>query len=478
MTAQTVTLSLISHTNVGKTTLARTLLYKDIGEVADRAHVTDISEAHELIRTPKGEVLQLYDTPGFGDTPRLWKHIERLDTPLLGFLGKVWDRFTARPLWCSQQALLNVRDHADVVLYLVNASEEPETAGYIELEMKILQWLDKPIMVLLNQMGQPKQSSVEEREVNRWRHHFRSISNDTRVIAFDAFARCWVQEDILWKEIVELLPAKQRLPMGNCIASLNERNEERFQKAMSHLGGALGKIFCDRETLPSQGFLTKLGDTLSSKESAEEQAASRLKERTEKILRNALTEIIHVYELPGEAKEKISGEASISTEKTADKSTWAIGGGVLSGALSGLAADFAAGGMTFGGGMVLGAILGASGGALLATGINTIKGKHEDYVEWSSEKADDFVRGAMLYYLAVAHYGRGRGEWRETKRPTFWRDAVTRTTTSRLHKDIETTVSRTRQTRDVNGHAICVLLSKATRDTLATLYPDTSIERR
>ena len=478
MTAQTVTLSLISHTNVGKTTLARTLLYKDIGEVADRAHVTDISEAHELIRTPRGEVLQLYDTPGFGDTPRLWKHIERLDTPLLGFLGKVWDRFTARPLWCSQQALLNVRDHADVVLYLVNASEEPETAGYIELEMKILQWLDKPIMVLLNQMGQPKQSSVEEREVNRWRHHFRSISNDTRVIAFDAFARCWVQEDILWKEIVELLPAKQRLPMGNCIASLNERNEERFQKAMSHLGGALGKIFCDRETLPSQGFLTKLGDTLSSKESAEEKAASKLKERTEKILRNALTEIIHVYELPGEAKEKISGEASISTEKTADKSTWAIGGGVLSGALSGLAADFAAGGMTFGGGMVLGAILGASGGALLATGINTIKGKHEAYVEWSSEKADCFVRGVILYYLAVAHYGRGRGEWRETKRPTFWRDAVTRTTTSRLHKDIETTVSRTRQTRDVNGHAICVLLSKATRDTLATLYPDTSIERR
>ena len=101
---------------------------------------------------------------------------------------------------------------------------------------------------------------------------------------------------------------------------------------------------------------------MSSKESAEEQAASRLKERTEKILRNALTEIIHVYELPGEAKEKISGEASISTEKTADKGTWAIGGGVLSGALSGLAADFAAGGMTFGGGMVLGAILGASGG--------------------------------------------------------------------------------------------------------------------
>lgn len=29
-------LSLVSHTNIGKTTLARTLLMRDVGEVADR----------------------------------------------------------------------------------------------------------------------------------------------------------------------------------------------------------------------------------------------------------------------------------------------------------------------------------------------------------------------------------------------------------------------------------------------------------
>ena len=37
---QTLSLSLVSHTNVGKTTLARTLLARDIGEVRDEAHVT------------------------------------------------------------------------------------------------------------------------------------------------------------------------------------------------------------------------------------------------------------------------------------------------------------------------------------------------------------------------------------------------------------------------------------------------------
>ena len=40
----TIALSLISHTNAGKTTLARTLLQRDVGEVRDAPHVTEFSE--------------------------------------------------------------------------------------------------------------------------------------------------------------------------------------------------------------------------------------------------------------------------------------------------------------------------------------------------------------------------------------------------------------------------------------------------
>ena len=36
----TIALSLISHTNAGKTTLARTLVGRDVGEVRDEQHVT------------------------------------------------------------------------------------------------------------------------------------------------------------------------------------------------------------------------------------------------------------------------------------------------------------------------------------------------------------------------------------------------------------------------------------------------------
>ena len=93
-----VTLSLISHTNVGKTTLARTLLRRDVGDVRDQAHVTEVSEAYPLIETPEAR-LRLWDTPGFGDTRRLMRRLRHERDPLGWFLHQVWDRVTDRPLW-------------------------------------------------------------------------------------------------------------------------------------------------------------------------------------------------------------------------------------------------------------------------------------------------------------------------------------------------------------------------------------------
>ena len=97
MTTARIDLSLISHTNVGKTTLARTLLRRDIGEVGDRAHVTDLAESDVLIESPEGDSLVLWDTPGFGDSARLLRRLRQVEQPFGWFLAQVWDRFAARP---------------------------------------------------------------------------------------------------------------------------------------------------------------------------------------------------------------------------------------------------------------------------------------------------------------------------------------------------------------------------------------------
>jgi predicted GTPase len=154
--AQTIALSLIAHTNAGKTTLARTLLGRDVGDVRDAPHVTGSAERYTMIESGGGDILELWDTPGFGDSARLARRLAGVEHPIARFLAMTWDRWRDRASWSSQQAVQNVRDEADVVLYLVNASESPTDAGYIEPELQILEWIGKPVVALLNQTGRPR----------------------------------------------------------------------------------------------------------------------------------------------------------------------------------------------------------------------------------------------------------------------------------------------------------------------------------
>jgi hypothetical protein len=106
--------ALVSHTNNGKTTLARTLVGVDVGEVRDAAHVTVLAEAHVLQTSAAGDRLLLWDTPGFGDSVRLLKRLASSGNPIGWFMREVFDRYRDRPFWLSQQALRAAKDAADV----------------------------------------------------------------------------------------------------------------------------------------------------------------------------------------------------------------------------------------------------------------------------------------------------------------------------------------------------------------------------
>jgi hypothetical protein len=424
-----ISLSLISHTNVGKTTLARTLLRRDVGEVRDAAHVTETANAHLLVTSPAGDELRLWDTPGFGDSARLLKRLQQAGNPLGWFLTQVWDRYVDRPFFSSQQAVRNVRDAADVVLYLVNASEDPAAAGYVDAEMQILGWIGKPVIVLLNQLGPPRPPAVEAGEVRRWAEHLSRYPWIRDTLAFDAFARCWVQEHALLDRIGQALPADRQETFARLAAAWRERNRETFESSIQVLARQLAAIATDSAVAMTAGagataraWVSSLLGARSRSDPAAEAAMAQLAQRLDQQVRRATDELIALHGLSGQAAAEILQRmgAEYLVDKAADPGKASLIGAAVSGALGGLAADLAAGGLTFGAGAVLGGLLGAAGARGLAGAYNLARGSDATTVRWSGEFLTGRVVGALLRYLAVAHFGRGRGDYVAGEYPPHW----------------------------------------------------------
>jgi hypothetical protein len=117
--------------------------------------------------------------------------------------------------------------------------------------------------------------------------------------------------------------------------------------------------------------------------------------------------------------------------RSINPSSGALAGAVVSGAIGGLAADALAGGLTLGGGMIAGGILGALGGSALARGYRLVGGREDPSVQWTPEFLDALYKQVLLRYLSVAHFGRGRGTYRDIELPSHWSDAVERAASSR-----------------------------------------------
>ncbi len=429
---KTVSLSLISHTNVGKTTLARTLLRKDIGDVRDDTHVTDTNEVHVMLRTEEGHVLELWDTPGFGNSARLLNKLKDIPRPTGWFLEEAWDRFKDKTQWCNQQAIRNVRENADVVLYLVNAAEDPAEAGYVDCEMQILEWLSKPVIVLLNQIGPPREAEIEEEEEKLWEAKLQRFEVVKFVMSLDAFARCWVQEEQLMRAIEGVLSFAKRKPFKKMWEIWNANNIAVFERSVSVLSSHLAFGCCDREPLSQQKILELIQPKLKfpaiSVEGRKERTAAmeRLAERMQCSIKESLDELIKLHQLEGRAATEILKRMSsdFSSNKPVNEGISAVIGGFITGAVSGVGADFMSGGLTFGGGAVFGGIFGAVGATGLARGYNLIRGDKSPCMRWSLPLLKKIFQSALLRYLAVSHFGRGRGEYTESEYPEFWKARI------------------------------------------------------
>ena len=368
-------LSLVSHTNIGKTTLARTLLMRDVGEIADRAHVTETTDDYVLARAIDGSELVLWDTPGFGNSVQLAKRLEGRANPVGWFFSEVWDRFTNKAFWLDQRAVRHIRDTASIVLYLVNVEEVPARSPYVPAEMKILSWIGKPVIVLLNQMGPPREAKLEAAEIDVWRQSLAPYDFVKDVLPMDAFARCWVQESALFDAIGRALPTELQAAFSELRTVWLRGRRAIYSNSVEAIARHIRLLLCASEPVPAPSLkeralnvAKRLGLAKSDPETRDALAdaqAALASEAADSFC--ALTnKLIDVNGLSGKGVSKeilrrMKTDWHLATYSVDAASAAAIGTGL--GAASGAAAagftvDAASGGLSLGLGTLIGGLIG------------------------------------------------------------------------------------------------------------------------
>jgi GTP-binding protein EngB required for normal cell division len=483
---QTIALSLVAHTNVGKTTLARTLLGRDIGEVRDAEHVTHTADKHVMVQVVHDgslERLELWDTPGFGDSELLAKRLAQAGNPLGWFMSQVWDRLQNRAFWYSQRAVRHILDESDVVLYLINASENPADIAYLDAELKVLDLIGKPVVVLLNQVGEIQTPEQAEAELQRWKKRVSTAKSVKDVLLLDAFTRCWVQEGRLLAAIGTSLLKKQD-ELARLSAAWQQRNQLRFQASMNLLAQRLCRAAFDKQSVNEAGWSSKFkeaGAALSKAmglsdgdNSPKALAMKALSQRLDADIRSNMDALIALHHLEGNASStvltRLAEHYAVQAPQSEGKA--ALWGGMVTGALMGLKADILSGGLTLGGGMLAGGVLGALGGAGLARGYNLVKGVAIPTLAWTPEVLDDLTRSALLGYLAVAHFGRGRGEWTQTEPPAFWVERIETALAPQWGKLHAIWASVEEATPQQSQAELQTILLQSSQAVLQSLYPE------
>lgn len=244
-----------------------------------------------------------------------------------------------------EQRLLRLRERCDAVL-LVTAPDTPRPPW--------LATLARPVVVLLDAPAAAPPAVPLQRRADGW-----------------------LPEGRLLQALQAALDGDPRLL--RLADSWTRRAQAAFDADLATLAATLARIAAMRAPVADEGFLARRSEaeaaraTLAAMLDTELQAAGAAP---------ALAAALH-----GKVGE---GRA-------------ALVGGVVTGALAGLKADLLSGGLTMGGGTLIGAALGALGGAGVARGLNVVRGTDRSYAAWDAEAMAAITETLLLRRLVQAH---------------------------------------------------------------------------
>ncbi|MEM6834868.1 MAG: GTPase/DUF3482 domain-containing protein [Sphingomonadales bacterium] len=164
MTGQTLTVAIVGHTNVGKTSLLRTLTRDSaFGDVAARPGTTRSVEAASI---PVGEgAIVLFDTPGLEDSPAVRAHLQaEVDSgqDWVEAIAHLSDGAAGTDQFAQEAKALRQVIGSDAMLYVIDV-RDPVRAKHRD-ELEILMRCGRPILAALNFVAQSRDGEESWRD--------------------------------------------------------------------------------------------------------------------------------------------------------------------------------------------------------------------------------------------------------------------------------------------------------------------------
>ena len=343
-------LAVVGHTNVGKTSLLRTLT-RDVGfgEVSHRPSTTRHVEGARL--SVEGEaLLELYDTPGLEDAIALLDYLERLDRPGERLDGPArLERFLqgseARQRFEQEAKVLRQLLASHAGLYVIDA-REPVLAKYRD-ELEVLASCGKPLLPVLNFVA-----SQQHREPE-WREALARLGLHA-LVRFDSVAPPEDGERRLYESLALMLedarPALQRL--------IDDQQAQRLARQQS------GKRLIAELLLDCAACRR----SVAAEPAAEALAIEALRQDVRQREQRCVEALLKLYAFRREDADAgdlplLDGRwgDDLFNPETLKLLGVRVGGGIAAGAAAGAGVDLLVGGLTLGAAALAGAI---AGGAL------------------------------------------------------------------------------------------------------------------
>ncbi|WP_122315054.1 GTPase/DUF3482 domain-containing protein [Pseudomonas cichorii] len=343
-------LAVVGHTNVGKTSLLRTLT-RDVGfgEVSHRPSTTRHVEGARLSVDGQA-LLELYDTPGLEDAIALLDYLERLDRPgerLDGpaRLARFLDSSEARQRFEQEAKVLRQLLDSDAGLYVIDA-REPILSKYRD-ELAVLASCGKPLLPVLNFVSSPQQREADWREaLSRLGLH--------ALVRFDSVAPPEDGERRLYESLALLLESARPL-LERLIQDQQAQRQARRHSAARLIAELLIDCAACRRSVETSA---------EQEQQAIEELRKAIRQREQKCV-EALLKLyaFRVQDASAADLPLLDGRwgDDLFNPETLKQLGVRVGGGVAAGAAAGAGVDLLVGGITLGAAALVGAI---AGGAL------------------------------------------------------------------------------------------------------------------